>query len=282
MEMKRPLPWHSGATLLLASSLASAQDLGGGYAHLLAIVAQPEIAATSVDIGDDATLDSIHLPYYTEFGEGWYAQGSLGYSVLEQEFDLLDGRAEYESEWTVINGVIEAGRIFPVTDSLSLIAGVSAGVARLENDASLKGGFFPPELEGSVFNWDTNAGIYRAHGSLRYDQEHGDYRVKAVGHLTYSYVDSYSESRRFAGFSDDSGAAIALVDVSRRISDERPLFIIGHLGATAFIGDNRDELGFTEYFEAGASLGYDRYAAGVLFIFGDDVDGLSLTFIYDF
>ncbi len=269
-------------TLLLASCLSSAQDLGGGYAHLLAIVAQPEIAASSVDIGDDANLDSIHLPYYAEFGDGWYAQGSLGYSQLEQEFDLLEGRIDYQSEWTAINGVVEAGRIFPLTDSVSLTAGMSAGIARLENDARLDGGVFPPGLEGSVFNWETNAGIYRAHGSLRYDQAHGAYRLKAVGHLTYSYVDSYNESRGFAGFSDDSGAAIALVDISRRISDERPLFIIGHLGATAFIGDNRDELGFTEYFEAGASLGYDRYATGVLFIFGDDVDGVSLTFNYGF
>ena len=266
------------------------RDLGAAYAHLLSVVAQPEVAVSNVEIDtgasdEDLELDVLHLPFYREFGS-WYFQASAGYATYTQELSFPEARAELESEWDALNGIVEAGLVFPVTEALSWAVGASAGVARLDNNFSVRGEVdISPDLRGSLFNWDTNAAIYRAHGSVRYDGQNGDYRLKGVAHLTYSYVDSFSESSEFDGFSDGSGTAIFLFDVSRRINDpdaKRRVYVIGHLGSTHFLGDNRDQLGFDQYFEFGASIGVDKYATGILFIYGDDVEGLSLTFNYDY
>jgi hypothetical protein len=68
---------------------AAAQDfdpssLGAAYAHLLSVVAQPEVAVSNLDIdtgtpNEDLGLDALHLPFYSEFGS-WYFQASAGYA----------------------------------------------------------------------------------------------------------------------------------------------------------------------------------------------------------
>jgi len=265
-------------------------NLGAAYAHLLSVVAQPEVSVSNVEIdtgtaNEDLGLDALHLPFYREFGS-WYFQAGAGYATYTQELGFPEAGDKLESEWDALSGIVEAGLIVPVTEALSWTVGASGGVARLENKLSTRGDVdISPDLQDRLFDWDTKAAIYRAHGSVRYYEQKGDYRLKGVVHLTYSYVDSFSESSGFDGFSDDSGAAIFLFDVSRRINNpdaERRVYAIGHLGSTHFLGGNRDQLGFDQYFELGASIGVDKYAAGILFIYGDDVEGLSLTFNYDY
>ncbi|QFU75497.1 hypothetical protein EY643_07430 [Halioglobus maricola] len=285
------------------AQLTDVKQLGGGYAHLLSVVAQPEISVSGVDIDSgedyvtDNDLNALHIPYYQEFDIAgkdtrWYLQASAGYAVysLEGEVALFpDLPSEIESEWTSYNGLLEAGLVFPFSNGFSLSGGASVGWARLENETSFSEPLYEevilPIANGKLFNWETDAALYRAHGALRYDENHGPYRVKGVAHLTYSYIDSFSESDEFAGFADDSGAAIFLLDVSRNIhhlESGRPVYLIGHLGSTHFLGENRDELGFNHYFEAGMSLGIDRYAAGVLVLVGEDANGLSLVFNYNY
>ena len=274
-----------------------ASNLGAGYAHLLSVVAQPEISASGVDIDTnepeaDITLDTLHLPYHAEFasdGLGWYIQASAGYAVYEEDITGASEQGlayEVDAKWRAYNGILEGGLLFPLTDAIKLSAGISGGVASLENDTDFTGPIdISPDIPGTVFDWETYAALYRAHGAVHYDEQLGDYRVKGVGHLTYTYVDSFSESKGFAGFSDDSGAAIFNLDVGRRVNSTEAahaVSIIGHLGYTAFLGGNRNQLGFNDYFEAGASLGVDKYAAGVLFIFGEKVDGISLMFNYNY
>lgn len=296
--------------ILLASPVLAAieeselRKLGSAYAHMLAVAAEPEIAVASINIesdepgGEDASLQGVHLPLYREFGmEGrelrWYLQGSLSYVTVEQDQDLdipvFDTRLGIEYEWTAYSGLAEAGLVIPLGRGFSFAPGFSLGLSRLKNTADFSDRFFEdllaPAADGVLYNWSTNAVLARAHAALRYDQRHGPYRVKSSAHLTYSHVDSYSESSRFLGFKDHSGAAVFKLDLSRRINSEqaeRPIHLIGHLGATSFLGDTRDELGFSSFGEAGVSLGVSHYAAGVLFVFGDKVEGLSLVFQYDY
>ncbi len=98
-------------------------------------------------------------------------------------------------------------------------------------------------------------------------------------------MDSYDESSGFSGFEDQSGTSILKLDISRRInseSAERPVFLVGHLGSTWFLGGDRDVLGFDNFHEIGVSLGIGRYAAGVLAVYGEDVEGWNLTFNYNY
>lgn len=95
------------ASLFASQSIAQdldPADLGAGYAHLLTTVAQPEIAASGVNIdtdtpGTDVTLDTLHIPYYTEFGEEgrhWHMQASGGYAIYEQDIKLQHRPRESE------------------------------------------------------------------------------------------------------------------------------------------------------------------------------------------
>ena len=279
------------------------RELGAGYAQLLGFASEPEISASIVDVDSsepsvyETELKGTRLPLHREFAiDGsdlrWYVQGSLGYLKLSetQRFDdIIEERIWLDSEWTAYTGTIELGLIMPLGAGFSLAPGLSAGLSRLKNEMEFSdpglGEILRPDYEGRLYNWSTNATIGRAHLALLYDQRHGHYRIKGGAHLSYAYVDSYSESSSFAGFADHSGTAIFKVDVSRRINSDtakRALYLIGHLGNTSFLGDNRQELDFDYFNEAGLSLGIDQYALGVLTVFGTDVSGWSLTFNYNY
>jgi hypothetical protein len=309
---KIPLKPFSALLFALAGSCTSVttlaqeldnRELGAGYAQLLGFASEPEISASIVDVDPDipsvyeTELKGTRLPLHKEFEiEGselrWYAQGSLGYLKLSetQRFDdIAEDRVWLEAEWTAYTGIVELGLIMPLGAGFSLAPGLSAGLSRLENELEISDQNLEELLQliygGRLFDWSTNATIGRAHLALLYDQRHGHYRVKGGAHLSYAYVDSYSESSGFAGFADHSGTAIFKVDVSRRINSDtakRALYLIGHLGNTTFLGDNRHELGFDYFNEAGLSLGIDKYALGVLAVFGKDVSGWSLTFNYNY
>lgn len=304
-HLTRCLPVLAGTLTFSATCLAQSSDdirkLGSGYAHLLAVVAEPEIAIAKLDIDTgeekDSTLKGAHLPIYREFElEGrdwhWYAQGSLGYATLTDENNIPLPESDpliIDFEWTAYTGLAEVGLVFPLGHGFSFAPGLSVGLSRLENDADFSSKFLEdllaPVADGILYNWSSNATLIRGHAALRYNQHYGKYRVKGGAHLTYSHVDSYSESSRFSGFTDHSAAAVLKLDVSRRINSEqaeRPIRLIGHLGGTSFIGDSRDELGFSSFGEAGLSLGISQYSAGVLAVFGDSVDGISLTFNYNY
>lgn len=298
----------------LVSQAANAQldpgavrKLGSAYAHMVAVAAEPEVAISSVDIDIDldagnsgratSTIKGLHVPYYREFGrEGedqrWYVQGSLGHVKVSQQLGpgpAGDELLAYEAEWTATSGLLEGGAIYGLGHGWSLAPGLSVGVSRLENELEFANpavqDALDPIAEGILYNWSANALISRLHAALRYDRRHGNFRFKGAAHLTYSHVDSFSESGSLPGFSDQSGAAVLKLDVSRRVNSaeaERPVYLIGHLGGTAFLGANRDELGFSRFGEVGVALGIDQYAAGILAVFGEDVAGLSLTFNYNY
>lgn len=311
MPLRRPYSLFASLTLALtlipdevqAVGNAELRELGSAYAHLLAVAAEPEVSIARLDIDsdspnqEDSTLKGAHIPLYREFeikGRDWhwYLQGSLGYAILTDETSLeltADQLLGIDFEWTAYSGLVESGLVFPLGHGFSLAPGFSVGVSRLESDADFSSAvledLLAPDFEGVLYNWSTNALLSRAHLALRYDQQHGHYRIKSAAHLTYSHVDSYSESSHFTGFTDHSGAAVLKLDLSRRINSEqakRPIRLIGHLGGTSFIGDTRDELGFSSFGEVGLSLGISQYAAGVLAVFGSSVEGVSLTFNYKY
>jgi hypothetical protein len=277
--------------------------MGAGYAHLISFEAEPEIAAANftVDSDDpglsDADISAYKLPLYREFSTddgtwGWYAQGSISYLTLDEtlKFETLPGETEsLDLEWKAYGALVEFGLIFPFADGFSVAPGIGLGVSRLENDADFSSPLIEdalaPEFEGVLYNWETNASVARGNFALRYDKEHGSYRVKSSANISYSYIDSFSESRKFDGFSDHAATFNLKVDISHPLNMEirkRPVFIIGHIGNTSFLGSNRDELGFEYFNELGMSLGVDKITFGILGILGDDVTGWTLILNYDY
>ncbi len=279
------------------------RSLGSGYAHLVSFEAEPEIAAATFTIdsddpdNSDTDLNTIKIPLYREFDSdtkawSWYAQGTLSYLDMESSSSIEpvpELRETIGQEWTAYGGIVETGLIFPLGSGFSVATGLGLGVSRLENEANFSSDIFEdilaPLLEGRLYNWETNASIARGSLGLRYDQEHGNYRLKGSAHFSYSYIDSFGESRDFAGFSDHAGTVTLKLDVRHPLNvqlREKPLEIIGHIGNTSFVGSNRDELGFEYFNEIGLSLGREKLTLGLLAVLGDEVDGWTLIFNYDY
>ena len=277
--------------------------LATGYAHLVSFSAEPEIASGrySIDSEDpgteDSILDATKLPLYKEFSSddhewSWYLQGALSYYSLEQEVNFflepeLHGSTEFN--WYGYGGMVESGLIFPLSNGFSWTAGLGFGVSRLENDADFSNqklkDLLDPLLGGSVYDWSTNVSTTRGDLGLTYQQKHGNYDLKGKAHITYTHIDSYSESRGFGGFSGDAGTVTLKLDVRHPLGVELrkyPVYIIGHVGNTNFIGSNRGELGFNSFSELGLSFGIEKWTLGALGIIGDGVTGWNIIFNYDY
>ena len=279
------------------------RSLGSAYARLVSFEAEPEIAAAAFSVdsdteqADDLEIRTAKLPFYREFeldgaGRRWFIQATGSYLDMEEtlRLDLAPGFTErLDASWEGFGVLVEGGLLFRLSDHLALAPSFGLGLTRIESDMDFSSqvleDVLAPALDGVLYNWDTLASVVRASLALRYDRDFGDWRLKGSGHLSGSYVDSFDESRRFPGFSDEAGSFGLKLDASHptpwEIRDD-PVFVVGHVGYTGFIGSNRDELGFDGFGEVGLSLGLRTYTAGVLGILGSDVSGWALQFNYDY
>ncbi|MEH6570215.1 MAG: hypothetical protein V7709_14135, partial [Halioglobus sp.] len=293
------LSFFLGASAPVLAQDVGNRELGSGYAHMVSFAAEPEVAAATFNIGsedeggDDQELETLKVPLYREFDSpshnwSWFAQGALSYLSYKQKLDLFqDGSVRFK--WEGFSGLLESGIKMPLGGGFSLAPSLGVGISRLENSVRFSTDDLEDRLDldgdGSIFNWDSLASIARAHIALLYDEKLGNYRFKGGAHLSFSNIDSFNESRDFPGFSDSASTMILNLDVSHPLNVEvgqRPLYIIGHLGNTTLLGSGRDVLGFDSFSEVGASLGYAKLALGVMAIFGDNVDGWTLIFNYDY
>ncbi|WP_116364296.1 hypothetical protein [Parahaliea mediterranea] len=276
--------------------------MGEGYAHLVSFAAEPEISASSFDINSDSSadisMDVLKLPLYREYAFKdsdwrWFVQGAFSSFTYTEElapFEIIPTVSTgVEGEWKAYSGVAEAGLIMPVGDTLSIAGSLGAGGTRLKNISSISNPLvadaLAPLLEGTVINWRSSAVIGRAHLGLLYREQWNRLKVRASTHMVYSYVESFNESTDFPGFTAYTGSLSAKLDVAQPLDivlNEHPLYLIGHAAATTFTGPGRDQLGFTHFYELGASLGYRQVALGLQAVLGPDVDGLSITFNYGF
>ena len=300
------------AALLLSCGAAGAErpeidvdyhQLGEAYGLLLSFTAAPEIAASRYNIdsddksSSDAVLKTTKLPLYREFTSEdhdwlWYVQATANYSTFRQKlyFDAAPPLAgTMKLDWTAYGGLFEAGVIFPVSHDFSVAAGLGAGVSHLENEADFNNqdleDILAPILDGALYNWDTNASNLRGNLGLLYDAKHHNFGLKGSAHYTISRISTFSESSKLPEFSANSSTFTLKLDIKHPLSleiNERPTFIVGHLGSTYFLGDNKNELGFDSFYEAGLSFGIQKVTLGALAVYGKDVDGWNIVLNYDY
>jgi hypothetical protein len=291
------------ANSLAQESMVDTRSLGTAYARLVSFEAEPEIAAARFTVdsdspdADDLEIHTVKLPYYREFGGGdesqlWFFQATASYLNMDETLRLElspDYTERLDANWEGFGALVEGGLLLPLSDSFTLVPSIGLGLTRLESEMDFTSrvveDLLAPALDGVLYNWDTLASVVRASISLRYDRKYGNWRVKGSGHLSGSYVDSFDESDRFAGFSDEAGNVGLKLDVSHPIGLEVrgfPVFLIGHLGYAGLVGANRDELGFTDFGEVGVSFGVRNLTLGLLGILGSDVSGWNLQFNYDY
>jgi len=296
----------AAACLALAACPASANDaddLGEGYAHLVSFAAEPAIAGETFEIDSESAtatrneIEAYRLPLYREFGDRdewrWFGQAALSAVRLESELTipLLPGLQPLVArpEYTAYTGMVQGGVVSPLTDTVSLLAGAGVGWSRLENQTYFSDPLFGDLLDQLVpqrlFDWEADAGLIRGDLGLRHDTRAGKLRFKNRLDLVVSYVESVDESAEFDPFSGRSSTLSFQSDVSRPLPlapAGHPIYLLAGIGGFVFLGDGREQLGFTELFQASVGVGYRQFALRFSAVFGADVQGAGFSLDYGY
>ena len=299
------LPAHAqdlrGITRAQVTNDLENSNIGAGYAQMLNFFSDPSISASYLEADDGTEYDVFKLPLQYEVpinDRGWQLalRGTLSHATAENTFSIIEGE-RIEGSWEASSGQLGAGLIVPFTEELSWFVAGQLGVSRLKNEADYRGpiskDILAPLVDGILFNWDTNATIAGVSGGLDYRQRFADtYNLDLTARYTYSQIDSYSESRDLASFSEDTGTVSITADLDHPWNmalGNLPLFGTVHAGGTAFTGPNRDTLGFSHFYLLGYSIGikvgetnryFDSFSVGAHANFGSDVEGYSLRFAW--
>lgn len=314
-----------GAAVLIAGDPASAQDVspaledardavreafdpgkaGALYAASVAFTVQPDLSTASFNldgledsVAREAELNNHKLVLRHVFGDEddarrLFVQGSLGYQDLSVTLPLVqDGPDQVVADWRSTGADLGAGLELGLGEHWTLLPSVNLGAAELRNRAdygdSVLGPILQPVFEGIIFDWETNAWIAGAGIAGRYDRSFERIEIHANGGLTTSYIRSFSESREDIVI-DDTATTVDLelstIHPMGTVYD-RPWSLVTIVGATGFLGEARDELGFNEFFEAGLAIQFDiggsplpiqSLRIGLKAIAGADVSGWALV-----
>ncbi|WP_133300545.1 hypothetical protein [Seongchinamella sediminis] len=306
--------------LLLPTSPAAAQDevindvrdqlsrnvsnsaIGAGYAQMLNFFVEPDISASVLEsAGTDYDVFKLPLQFERELADSdWRLalRATLSHARASTELELGAPFESVATKWEADSGQVGAGLIMPLAPHWTALVAAEFGISRLENTARYRGelgqALLPAVADGIIFNWDTNARVSSLTGAVGYASRLADkYDFSARSRYTFSHIASYSESRDLPSFSEDAGTVSLKADLKHPFGlalGGMPLFGKLHAGGTAFTGANRDELGFSHFYELGYSVGIDishygyrvrALSLGYQVNAGRDVDGYSVLFAWE-
>lgn len=280
--------------------------LGAGYAAMINFAVSPDISTATYNIddedGNDPSLMVYRVPVRHVFSsdeQSWrpFVQGNLAYQTLDAGFDIGENES-IEAEWRALGGSVSAGAEVRLGENLILVPTIDAGVVRLENDADYHGvlaeALLKPALEGVLFDWEADAWLLGAALGFDYRRALSTLELNVHGSLTHKYIKTYDSSSGSIDFDSRVTTFNVQADTvhpTRMSIRNFPLALVTHVGATAFLGDNRKALGFDHFFEAGLALEADvsrkdwriqKLRFGANLIFGSDVTGWGLIIGYRF
>jgi hypothetical protein len=280
---------------------ANPESLSTAYAAIINFAVSPEIStATFYPETDERVVDprlkATRFPYRKVFGgadASWrpFVQAVAAYQEMDAGFvvtpeDFIDTR------WKTYGLSLTGGVEKPVGEHLDLLASASVGYGRLENLATYYGPLAPDirqALEGVAFNWELDALIYGAGIGAYYDRSLGRADLEVRAGLNQHRIESRAVSTSLVEFS--SHISTFDVDFNTVMPTDaawggHPVAVVGLLGYTTFLGDERRSLGFDTFFEAGLALEIDLAAKGwrlkklrigAKTIFGPDISGWGLV-----
>ena len=279
-------------------------NLGTGYAQMLSMFLDRSVSLSRLEVEDNQQQDEfdiIKLPLRYDFplaGRDWKLalRGTLSHASLESTAPIAE-QSEISAQWRAESGQVGIGLVIPWSEHWSATALTEVGISQLDNDASYRGEIaqsYAPLLDGVLVNWSTNVAVYSLRGGVSYDnlfaQNHG-YQAKM--RYTYSYIDTFSESRDLPPITADTSALVLSGEYRHPWPlslGDYPLFGIVNAGATTFLGAERDALGFKYYYQAGYSIALDisardnwikSFSIGYQWNEGDNVSGQSILFNWE-
>ncbi len=290
----------------LVMDSADPARLGAGYAAMINFAVSPDISSAVYSIDgngdDDPTLNVTRIPFRHSFSSGersWrpFLQANLAYQTLETDFNLFEEES-IKADWKALGGSVSAGAEVRLSENLMLVPAIDIGLVRLENDADYRGvlaeALLKPALEGLLFDWEADALMLGVAVGFDYRRGFSSLDLNVHGSLTHNHIETYDSSSEFIDFD----SRITTFDVqaetvhpTRMSIRDYPISLVTHVGATTFLGDNRDALGFDHFFETGLALEADlskrdrrlqKLRLGVNLIFGSDVTGWGVILGYRF
>jgi len=285
----------------------SHSQVGSAYGHIISFVSEPDIAASNLDIddGDDkSTLDILKIPlqYKLDTGTDAYAltlRANLNYASYKEDDVLPVPEGEQiDSEWEAYSGSIGTAVEIPLAAGFSFAPAIDVGIARFENKAKYKGNvsnaIIKPIVKDILLDWDTNAGFVSAVLGLNYKYIFKQYDLDIRSRYSHTYIDSFSESKDFVGFTDNTDTVTVNADFTHPLDmtvGGYPLSGVAHLDYTKFIGPNRDIMGFSALSGIGYSIRADvskrewhveSLQLGAKYLTGNNVRGWSIVLGYQF
>ena len=283
-------------------------SVGAGYAALINFAMNPAISVAYYYVDsdsptiDDPVLDVYRFPvrYKVDLGvDDW--SGFIQPEAFYQTYDIEDRWAEAErinSRYSATGGSVTMGGEYRVTDSLRVIPALTGGGARLTNDTEYAGflseTILQPALDGLLYNWSSNSYVLGASVATDYRRDFLGYDLKLESNLSHNYVRAFSTSDDVEPFSGSTTTFDVELETRFLLRNKvfgYPTSLVTMVGNTTFVGPERDQLGFSYFFEAGMALEWDFreeedwYFKGLRLGFeilgGEDVTGWSVLLGYD-
>lgn len=277
----------------LAQVAEGPPEAGAQLLSIVGLAALPDITASRLEPNGEHDLrgqriDTLRLANDTTFalaGRPFYGEGNLGFARARIDLRLGDDVARADN-FDAVGAFGAIGPDLEVARFIRLRPLVIIGAGYVDDDFGLPDPIDADEVEGvDLRQWSLAYGVGLG---VDYERPLGtdlvDLRLK-FSQVWYDTV--WAADDRFAIETSNrtiNASAVYKYDTGLRVG-AYPLFVTGLLGANAFLGDQRDALGFSWFGEYGGGLELDlapaevwaqRARVRVTGIAGDDVTGISV------
>lgn len=277
----------------------AASRLSAGYAQLLGLAATPDISSANYKIPGEGnqTYDVLRIPYESRWltlsdNSELFWRVSAGYLDYDATIPVdadLGSKLKYDS--TAFSGSFGVFSRTNLGHGFTLEPGLDVGLARLINRSDFVN--ISPELihvlNGQLVNWHTNATLVTPNIGISWESNTDQRSIRVSGHVSYSWISSFDESKDFASFKENSGAYSLRAEWLQPTSLQlfsRPLSWVASAGYGGFYGANRQELGFSSVADVGLGFAVPlrkdapkstQVVAGAAYLFGPNVSGWSAS-----
>ena len=282
-----------------------AGDLGTDYAFLFLTTLSPDFAAANYTItnddGSEVDISIARLPYHIDLMQNKDSYLQLEITVAFQRTEEIiqtfpDSGENIDAKWDSYGGGLGLLYEYNISKHLRFTPSLRVGLATMKNDAIYNGAKtnqIKDQVDGTTFNWTTNASFLSFGLGLSYNWKILDRASSIKADVYHSILDSFNESNETVKFTEDASLLAVNADMifptKINMHDERLDFVL-LLGANNFFGENRHTLGYTTSYQAGigaelpiqwgqSKYGHLRLSGQILW--AENMDGWLLSLGYN-
>lgn len=305
-------PARAGTLNVQRDDVRNAVSSSSSFTNTLAQVAgmtiAPEISSATFKIEfagqDDVDLSTTKIPirhYFRSQARAWapFLQVSAGYlsaSKTLRERDE-DGLILADRQHQGFSGLLLAGLRLPLAPGIDFSPTAGVGLTRLKNQTEPLNDYtrnvIMPLYRGIVGDYTIDALVLSAGMEMNLRRSLGPVNLELALRYSHFYLQTTSVTDSALEFSQNADVSAARLTAGGALAGlnlwGRPLIWQVFGGNVTWWGPDAESLGFSHYWEAGATIGLDLRGAGLMIdalrlggslISGDGVTGWSLILGY--